>query len=74
MRVIMDMSTGKRIIEKGIGALEEPEFGSFEDQVLNAEWMRPELQLGLQPVVHRDSPPAETDAESFLRSVYRSQQ
>lgn len=74
MRVIMDMSTGKKIIEKGIGEPEQPEFGSFEDQVLNAEWMRPELQLGLQPVVHRDPPPAETDAESFLRSVYRSQE
>jgi hypothetical protein len=74
MRVIMDMSTGKTIIEKGIGEPDEREFGSFEEQVLNAEWMRPELQLGLQPVVHRDPPPAETDVESFLRSVYRSQQ
>jgi len=74
MRVILDMSTGKTIIEKGIGEPEEPEFGSYEDQVLNAEWLKPELQLGLQPVVHRDAPPAETDADSFLRSVYRSQQ
>lgn len=73
MRVILDMSTGKKIIEKGTGEPERPEFGSFEDEVLNAEWMRPELQLGLQPVVHKDPPPAETDVESFLRSVYRSQ-
>ena len=74
MRVVMDMTTGKRIIEKGFGEPERPEFGSFEDEVLNAEWLRPELQLGLQPVVHRDPPPAESDAESFLRSVYRSQE
>jgi hypothetical protein len=74
MRVILDMSTGQKFVEKGFGEPDEPEFGSFEDQVLNAEWMRPELQLGLQPVVHRDSPPAETDAESFLKNVYRSQE
>jgi len=74
MRVILDMSTGKKIVEKGIGEPDTPEFGTFEDQVMNAEWMRPELQLGLQPVVHRDTPPTESDAESFLRSVYRSQQ
>lgn len=74
MRVTMDMSTGKTIVEKGVGEPERPEFGCYEDEVLNAEWMRPELQLGLQPVVHRDPPPAESDAESFLRSVYCSQE
>jgi hypothetical protein len=74
MRVIIDMSTGKTTVDKGVGEPEEAEFGCFEDEVLNAEWLRPELQLGLQPVVHRDPPPAESDAESFLRSVYRSQE
>jgi hypothetical protein len=53
----------------------QAEFGSFEDEVLNAEWLpRVELQLGLQPVVHRDPPPAEDDAEAFLKNVYRSQE
>ena len=63
MLVVMDMSTGK--IEKEA----VPEFGAFEDEVLNAEWLQPALQLGLQPVVHRDRAPAETEAEAerFLR-------
>ncbi|HZV54617.1 MAG TPA: hypothetical protein VFF82_06730 [Rhodocyclaceae bacterium] len=68
MIVVMDMTTGK--IEERI----EPEFGSFEDEVLNAEWLQPALQLGLQPVVHHDPAPAETEAESFLNNVYRSQE
>lgn len=43
MIVVMDMTTGKII---------EDEFGRFEDEVLNAEWLPPlpELQLGLQEV------------------------
>jgi hypothetical protein len=72
MLVVMDMSTGK-IEERA-----EPEFGSFEDEVLNAEWQRPELQLGLQPVVvataHHDPAPAEAEVESFLKNVYLSQE
>lgn len=68
MLVVMDMSTGK--IEERL----EPEFGCFEEEVLNAEWQRPELQLGLQPVVHhRDRSPAEGEIESFLNAVYRRQ-
>ena len=55
MLVIMDMSTGK--IEKE----SVPEFGAFEDEVLNAEGLQPALQLGLQPVVHRDPAPAEAE-------------
>ncbi len=67
MLVVMDMSTGK--IEERI----EPEFGRFEDEVLNAEWQRPELQLGLQPVSHpRDR--SIPDVESFLNAVYYSQE
>jgi hypothetical protein len=69
MLLVMDMSTGK--IEEG----PPPEFGSFEDEVLNAEWQRPELQLGLQPVVIRHDPaPAEIEVESFLKTVYLSQE
>jgi hypothetical protein len=68
MLVVMDMSTGK--IEKE----SVPEFGAFEDEVLNAEWLQPALQLGLQPVVHRDRAPAEAEAESFLDNIYRCQE
>jgi hypothetical protein len=64
---VMDMSTGKII---------EEEFGSFEDQVLNAEWLpQPALELGLQPVVSRhDAVQPVQDAEAFLRSIYLSQE
>jgi hypothetical protein len=68
MIAVMDMETGKRINEP------EPEFGSHADQVLNAEWLRPELQLGLQPVVHRDASPVEAEAEAFLANLYRCQE
>ena len=69
MLVIMDMSSGKTEERP------EPEFGCFEEEVLNAEWQRPELQLGLQPVVHhRDRSPVEGEIESFLNNLYRSQE
>jgi hypothetical protein len=65
----MDMTTGT--IEERLA----PEFGGFEEEVLNAEWQRPELQLGLQPVVHRrDRSPAEGEIESFLFAIYNSQE
>lgn len=71
MLTVMDMSTGKIIREEGL----EPGFGAFEDEVLNAEYLpSPELQLGLQPVVHRDEPLSEDDAEVFLSNVYRNQE
>lgn len=69
MLVIMDMTTGK--IEERLA----PEFGGFEEEVLNAEWQRPELQLGLQPVEYRrDRSPAESEIESFLFAVYSCQE
>lgn len=67
MIVVMNMNTGKII---------EDEFGSFEDEVMNAEWLPPlpELQLGLQEA-RRESPSADGfDADAFLHSVYASQE
>lgn len=66
MTVIMDMSTGKII---------EDEFGSFEDEVLNAEWLPPlpEVQAGLQEV-HRTVPTAADDAVAYLERIYRNQE
>jgi hypothetical protein len=66
--VVMDMSTGKIV---------EDEFGSFEEEVLNAEWLppQPELEAGLQLVQTRHAPdakPAVDDAEDFLTRVYLS--
>jgi len=63
---MMDMTTGKII---------EDEFGSFADEVMNAEWQPPlpELQLGLQHHAHA-APARDIDAESYLDRVYRSQE
>lgn len=72
MLMVMDMTTGK--IEEAVPEA-APEFGSFEDEVLNAEWLpRPEVQLGLQPVVHHEHKVPAEDAEAFLRNVYASQE
>lgn len=63
---VMDMSTGKII---------EEEFGSFEDEVLNAEWQpQPEVQLGLQPVAHNVGQTPILDADAFLHNIYASQE
>lgn len=63
---VMDMSTGKIV---------EDEFGRFEDEVLNAEWLppQPELALGLQ-VAGAAPRPHGVDAEHFLDQVYRAQE
>lgn len=67
MNVVMEMSTGKII---------EDEFGRFEDEVLNAEWLppQPELQLGLQEVVHSVAVSRDIDTASYLDRIYRSQE
>jgi hypothetical protein len=67
MIVVMEMSTGKII---------EDEFGLFEDEVLNAEWLppQPELRLGLQEIVHTSVALRDIDAESYLDRIYSSQE
>lgn len=67
MKTVMDMSTGKLV---------EDEFGSFEREVMYAEWQPPlpELQLGLQVAGHRPHLAAGDDVESFLRGIYASQE
>ena len=72
MYVVMDMSTGKVIAD---------EFGAFEDEVLNAEWIAPSLPTsvhaertpGLQ--LHNISAPEqhELDVDAFLGLMYRVQ-
>lgn len=66
MIVVMDMSTGKIL---------EDEFGRFEDEVLNAEWLPPlpEVRPGLQEVAHAQ-PASDIDADAYLDRVYRSQE
>lgn len=66
MFTVMEMNTGKTI---------EDEFGSFEYEVMNAEWLPPQaaLQLGLQTVEHhRDRVVTEAEVDAFLRRLYGS--
>ena len=63
---VMNMATGKII---------EDEFGSFEDEVLDAGWLPPvpELQLGLSESSREANGDSDLDAEVFLSKVYRNQ-
>ena len=70
MLTVMNMSTGK-VPDESRDEF-EIEFGQFKDEVLNAGWMPPELQLGLQEV-HASSSSGSVDAEDFLNAVYRNQ-
>ena len=69
MVIVMDMD-GSRYIAG--------EFGAFEEEVLNAQWLPQPLalQLGLQNVAPDPEPhhAAAVDAEAFLRTVYLSQE
>lgn len=70
MLMVMDMSSGKII---------QDEFGSFEDEVLNAGWVpaQPEVQLGLQDVYTANaasSSATSLDPVAFLNNVYASQE
>ena len=67
MLVVMEMSTGKIL---------EDEFGRFEDEVLNAEWLPPQpgLGLGLQHAQVNAPAACNIDAESYLDRIYRSQE
>jgi len=72
MYVVMDMSTGKVIAD---------EFGAFEDEVLNAEWIAPGLQTlvqeaqakGLQLRNTYAPEQHELDVDAFLGKMYRVQ-
>lgn len=66
MVIIMDM--GKRI---------EDEFGAFEEEVLNAQWLpQPALQLGLQELrpAAAPRPVRDVDTDAFLRTMYLAQE
>ena len=72
MLMVMEMSTGKVIAD---------EFGDFEDEVLNAGWIAPGLQAGLQAELAtglqlrntRAPEQHELDVDAFLGMMYRVQ-
>ncbi|MDD5177134.1 MAG: hypothetical protein PHQ05_12005 [Sterolibacterium sp.] len=69
MVIIMDMDTGRYITG---------EFGAFEEEVLNAQWLPQPLtpQLGLQQESSSrgSSAAMAVDTDAFLRTVYLSQE
>jgi len=78
MVIIMDTETGKRI---GDPFCEYRQFGAYEEEVLNAEWLpQPALQLGLNVVETaissgmRATSAVMEDADTFLRKVYLCQE
>ena len=78
MVMIMDIDTGK-FAGDPIGNGVEDEFGAFEVEVLNAEWLpQPELQLAGSHTITRTPsrvPAAQGfDADAFLRNVYLVQE
>lgn len=67
MVIIMNAETGRHI---------EDEFGAFEEEVLNAQWLPQPLQLGLQKASSSSASRAAAglDADAFLRNMYLSQE
>ena len=69
MVIVMDMD-GNRYIDG--------EFGAFEEEVLNAQWLPQPLPLllGTQQVAPAREPrqAAAVDVDSFLRTIYLSQE
>ena len=69
MVIIMNAETGRHI---------EDEFGAFEEEVLNAQWLpQPvQLQLGLQKVTSGTMTRTVSgmDADAFLQNMYANQE
>jgi len=69
MVIIMNSATGRHI---------EDEFGAFEEEVLNAQWLPQPLQLepGLQKAASGSISRTATglDADAFLRNIYANQE
>lgn len=72
MVIVMDMSTGRAEKMSDEEAAAE-EFGAFVDEVLNAGWL-PQPEARLEVHAHTDKPAPDTDADAFLRDLYRNQE
>ncbi len=72
MVIFMDMESGER-------SYLEPEMSAgpaYDDEVLNANLLPPELALGLQeiPATSHERHAVPTDVDAFLSAVYRFQE
>ena len=72
MVICMDMESGER-------SYLEPECDvspAYDDEVLNANLLPPELALGLQeiPLASHGARPVPVDVDAFLSAVYRFQE
>lgn len=66
MVIMMATDMGKRI---------EDEFGAFEEEVLNAQWLpQPALQLGTPDPRPAAAPRPVLDIDAFLRTIYLAQE
>lgn len=69
MVIIMNMATGRHI---------EDEFGAFEEEVLNAQWLPQPVQAQLDMRKTASSAVSRTvtclDADAFLRNMYLVQE
>lgn len=72
--VILKTSLETEAMDTAHQKLIQDEFGTFEDEVLNAGWLRPEPEMGSVAAPARGSvrPPL-FDPEHFLEDVYRFQ-
>jgi len=69
MVIIMNSETGRHI---------EDEFGAFEEEVLNAQWLPQPMQVqaGLQKITSGSTSRTVggMDADAFLRNIYVNQE
>ena len=67
MVIIMNSETGRHI---------EDEFGAFEEEVLNAQWLPRPVEAGLQKAASGSMSRTVTglDADAFLRNIYANQE
>jgi hypothetical protein len=62
----MDIETGRRLGEPN---------NEYDDQVLNASWLPPPVEAGLQTVTHYEAAePRIEDVEAFQAAVYLFQE
>ncbi len=72
MVIWMDMQSGERFYDEPQDAVGS----AYDEEVLNANLVPPELALGLQEIPHPShvKHPVPTDVDAFLSAVYRFQE
>ena len=67
MVIVMEMDSGKRIVEE--------RFGAYDDEVLNAGWAEvPRIEPRLEEIVAARHEPAAREVEGFMARLYAAQE